>query len=166
MNKHYNYTIMKAPIGLIIPIWTIDPHFYLHRIYIGSSAEEFFNDYTNLSRASHPHINQLEQSLSSYFSSKTDIEFPLELLYFETFSKFERSVLLVLKNLSLGQVVSYGQLAEMSGHPKAFRAVGSVMNKNPFPLIIPCHRVIRSNGEIGEFALGKEMKKHLLQHEE
>ena len=165
MDKCYNYTIIESPIGPIVPIWTSDIHFYLHRIHIVASVEEYLSSRTNYSKASHPHIDQLEKSLDSYFLSKTEIAFPTDLLYFEQFTSFAQSVLLALKDLPLGEVVSYKQLAEKAGYPRAFRAVGHVMNKNPFPLIIPCHRVIRSNGDIGEFAFGKEMKRYLLLHE-
>ena len=116
-------------------------------------------------KSSHRYITKLKESIDLYFSSKVNIEFSSNLLFLNDFTDFTRSVLLDLKNSSFGQVLSYGELAGLSGHPKAYRAVGSVMNKNPFPLIVPCHRVIRSDGDIGEFALGVDMKKILLKHE-
>ncbi len=80
---------------------------------------------------------------------------------------FQRSVLKATRKIPRGQTVSYKELAEMSGHPNAVRAVASVMRNNRFPLIIPCHRVIRSDGTIGGFAgqhTGKmvKLKKQLL----
>jgi O-6-methylguanine DNA methyltransferase len=129
------------------------------------ALENLFNGYSIFEKTSHDHVKELMKSLDLYFSSKINIEFPSEFLYLEKFSNFTRNVLLTLKNIPFGQTLSYAHLAELTGHPKAFRAVGTVMNKNPFPLIIPCHRVIRSDGNIGEFALGTDMKKYLLQHE-
>ena len=129
------------------------------------ALKNLFKGYSIFEKSSHHHIKKLIKSLDLYLSSKINIEFPSELLYLEKFSDFTRNVLLTLKKIPFGQTLSYGRLAELSGHPKAYRAVGSVMNKNPFPLIIPCHRVILSNENIGEFALGKDMKEYLLQHE-
>jgi len=170
--QKYNYTIIETPIGFIAPVWIAEPRFYLLRLCIVdsfTSVTHMFKEFEGMGfdngKSSHPHVEQLEKSLDLYFSSKINIEFSSYLLCLENFSVFTRTVLLALKNIPFGQVISYGQLAELSGHPKAFRAVGSVMNKNPFPLIIPCHRVIRSNGNTGEFALGKDMKEYLLQHE-
>lgn len=80
-------------------------------------------------------------------------------------SPFRRKVLATLEKVPSGCVVSYGQLAELSGHPKAARAVGSVCHYNPFPLFIPCHRVISGDGTIGGFAFNKEIKKRLLDFE-
>lgn len=52
----------------------------------------------------------------------------------------------------IGRVITYADLATLIGHPNAYRAVGSAMNKNPFAPKVPCHRVVKSNGEIGGFA--------------
>ena len=64
-----------------------------------------------------------------------------------------------------GRVISYGDLATLIGHPKAYRAVGSAMNKNPFAPEVPCHRVVKSNGELGEFAQAISLKAKRLQEE-
>ena len=64
-----------------------------------------------------------------------------------------------------GRVISYGDLAILIGHPKAYRAVGSAMNKNPFAPEVPCHRVVKSNGELGEFAQAISLKAKRLQEE-
>ncbi|MEE8484466.1 MAG: methylated-DNA--[protein]-cysteine S-methyltransferase [Nitrospinota bacterium] len=65
---------------------------------------------------------------------------------------FHKKVYKKLMNVPYGKTVTYAELARMAGNPKASRAVGSAMAKNPMPLIIPCHRVIKSNGEIGNFS--------------
>lgn len=83
------------------------------------------------------------------------------------FSEFQRKVLLVLKRISYGETVSYGQLAQLSGNPKAARAIGTVMAKNPLPLILPCHRVIKADGSLGQFSAagGTATKKRMLEQE-
>lgn len=65
---------------------------------------------------------------------------------------FHKKVYKKLMKVPYGKTVTYAELAKMVGNPKASRAVGSAMAKNPLPLIIPCHRVIKSNGEIGNFS--------------
>ena len=57
-----------------------------------------------------------------------------------------------------GQTKTYKELAEMIDSPNACRAVGSALAKNPIPIIVPCHRIVNSNGKIGEFALGTDAK--------
>lgn len=79
---------------------------------------------------------------------------------------FQREVLTEAGAIPRGQVRSYGWLARRSGRPKAARAVGSVMATNPVPLIVPCHRVVRSDGHIGRYSLGGPHRKwELLRHE-
>ena len=78
---------------------------------------------------------------------------------------FQKDVWSALLKVPYGRTVSYSELAKMSGHPNAQRAVGNAVGKNPIPIIIPCHRVIRSDGSIGGFSLGVDLKKRLLRLE-
>jgi methylated-DNA-[protein]-cysteine S-methyltransferase len=72
----------------------------------------------------------------------------------------------VLKSkVPAGKVISYANLAKLIGHPNAYRAVGSAMNKNPFAPEVPCHRVVKSNGELGQFANDISVKVARLQAE-
>lgn len=75
---------------------------------------------------------------------------------------FEKRVLKITSTIPLGQTRSYSWVAQKAGKPKAVRAVGQALNKNPYPLLIPCHRVIHSDGRLGGYALGTKMKKQLL----
>jgi O-6-methylguanine DNA methyltransferase len=81
-------------------------------------------------------------------------------------SEFEKKIYdTLVKKVAFGSTVSYGELARLSGYPGAARAVGSAMRKNRFPLIIPCHRVIRASGHPGRYAGGDNLKKQLLAFE-
>ncbi len=82
-----------------------------------------------------------------------------------TLTAFQREALRELARLPFGQTLSYGELAARTGHPRAARAVGSVCNKNPYPLFIPCHRVIAAGGTLGGFAYPKSMKQEMLAFE-
>jgi O-6-methylguanine DNA methyltransferase len=81
-------------------------------------------------------------------------------------TEFERAVLLKAREIPAGQVRTYGWLAAAIGAPRAARAVGSALRKNPVPVLIPCHRVVRSDGQLGEYALGgPEAKRAILRAE-
>ena len=75
---------------------------------------------------------------------------------------FQEKVWSALAKIPYGQTRSYKEIAQAIGHPKAFRAVGNANGQNSIPLIIPCHRVIESNGGLGGFGHGLKVKKQLL----
>jgi methylated-DNA-[protein]-cysteine S-methyltransferase len=76
-------------------------------------------------------------------------------------SAFQKRLYLKLRQVPCGKVTTYQDLAHAVGS-KAYRAVGTAMNKNPFAPEVPCHRVVKANGEIGEFAYGSVQKTALL----
>ncbi len=77
-------------------------------------------------------------------------------------SEFQASVLVSCATIRPGQVRPYGWIAEELDKPGATRAVGTALAKNPIPLLIPCHRVVKSDGSVGSYAFGAEMKRDLL----
>ncbi|MHA1232420.1 MAG: MGMT family protein [Candidatus Helarchaeota archaeon] len=81
------------------------------------------------------------------------------------FSDFEKKVYEITRRIPEGKVATYGQIARIIGSPRSARAVGNALNKNPYPIIIPCHRVVKANGEVGGFAKGTEEKIKLLEKE-
>lgn len=105
----------------------------------------------------------LQVQIKNYFLGEA-VSFRVELDLSE-FSEFQRCVLLACRHeLPHGATVTYGELARLSGHPGAARAVGSVMAKNRLPLIVPCHRVVRSDHSLGGFSApgGIDTKRRLL----
>ena len=89
----------------------------------------------------------------------------LEHLDFSQCSDFQKSVLCADHAIPRGSVTTYGRLARQVGLPRASRAVGRALACNPFPIIIPCHRVVTSNGEVGGYRGGPDLKKTLLRLE-
>lgn len=81
---------------------------------------------------------------------------------FKTGTDFQKLVWKALTKIKYGEVVTYKQLSERLGKPEAARAVGNALGKNPLPLVIPCHRVIRTDGAMGGFTGGTDIKKTLL----
>ena len=78
---------------------------------------------------------------------------------------FQRQVLGEVASIPRGEVRSYGWIARRIGRPRAVRAVGSAVARNPVPLVVPCHRVVRSGGALGQFGFGTEAKRALLRQE-
>ena len=80
---------------------------------------------------------------------------------------FRKQVLKATRNLGYGQTVTYGELAAKAGHPRAARAVGTVMSSNCFPILIPCHRVLAAGGRLGGYTspAGTKLKIRLLELE-
>ncbi len=111
-------------------------------------------------------IMRTAQEITAYFNGEEgDKALPGKLLDGLDVSNFTRRVLQKVAEIPRGSTASYGEIAAMSGSPGAARAVGGVMASNPFPIIIPCHRVVRSDGGIGGFGGGREMKSWLLTFE-
>ena len=76
-----------------------------------------------------------------------------------------QSVYNLVSNIPPGKVATYGQLAASVGNPRAARGIGKILNKNPSPIIVPCHRVVCSDGHLGGYMYGKERKISLLLNE-
>lgn len=77
----------------------------------------------------------------------------------------DQDVYILLSKIPPGKVSTYGDVAKALGHPKAARAIGRIIANNPNPISIPCHRVVKSNGEIGGFAYGEQSKREILEKE-
>jgi methylated-DNA-[protein]-cysteine S-methyltransferase len=93
------------------------------------------------------------------------LKFDLDAVAFEICSTFQRRVLLAEYEIPRGWISTYGRISKNLGIMKGARAVGRVLSRNPFPIIIPCHRAVRSNGELGGFQGGLRMKRALLEYE-
>ena len=108
-------------------------------------------------------IDPARRELDEYFAGKRRVfDLPLDLAQV---ADFNRRVLRELERVPYGEVVTYGELAARAARPRAARAVGTVMNRNPLPIVLPCHRVIGANGRLVGYAGGLERKEKLLRHE-
>lgn len=77
-------------------------------------------------------------------------------------TSFAKKVYKAVINIPIGEVRSYKWVAKKAGRPGAFRAVGTILKNNPYPIIIPCHRVVKSNNELGGYVFGAKQKELLL----
>ena len=109
---------------------------------------------------------ELVAGIRAYFEGDC-VDFADILVELDGLSGFSEQVLITCRQVGYGRTVSYGRLAELVHRPGAGQAVGNVLAKNPVPLIIPCHRVIRSDGKIGGFSApgGISLKQRMLELE-
>ena len=107
--------------------------------------------------------DEVRRQLDEYFAGERQ-EFELE-LDLGPAREFGRAVLEQLARVPYGELTTYGTLAERAGRPRAARAVGTIMNRNPVPIVLPCHRVVGSTGSLVGYAGGLDRKRTLLELE-
>jgi O-6-methylguanine DNA methyltransferase len=133
-----HYGSLETPLGQVFVAWN---QIGVSAVMQTATAEEFERRFAErFQRRPRPTI-QLPADLGERFDLRSVTE-------------FERAVLLKAREIPKGEVRTYAWVAAQIGHPAAVRAVGSALRKNPVPLLIPCHRVVRSDGQIGQYALG------------
>ncbi|HSG96535.1 MAG TPA: methylated-DNA--[protein]-cysteine S-methyltransferase [Woeseiaceae bacterium] len=107
-------------------------------------------------------LDKARTQISEYFDgTRREFDLPLQL----GGTEFQVSVLEALQQIPYGETVSYGEIARRIGRPKAVRAVGAANGRNPLPIVVPCHRVIGSTGDLTGFGGGLDTKEALLRME-
>ena len=165
-----NKKIIKAtPFGNVYVIWHVlnnlprIVHVLLSKP--GLSAEDQASElYPNSRTSSCAEIDTIAISIKAYLEGE-DIKFSLNVVNLSQCSKFQQSVLRATYSIPRGSVSTYQLVSASLGIPKGARAVGNALANNPFPFIVPCHRVISSNRHIGGYGGGIEMKQALLERE-
>ena len=108
-------------------------------------------------------LDRARRELERYFKGR-DLTFDLE-VDLSVLSAFDRKVLEATARIPAGKVATYAQVAAKAGNPRASRAAGNALHKNPVAIIVPCHRVLRSDGSLGGYGGGLPVKEWLLRHE-
>ena len=155
------YTTLNSPIGKI----------YIAAVKEGIVKISFYNESPQeLEKYCQKHLGagvregseynrDAKQQILKYLEGKSQyLDFPVIHLN----SPFRKKVLEAERNIPYGATRSYGEVAKMVNNPRASRAVGSANAKNPLPLYFPCHRIITSNGRLGDFGGGLNVKQYLL----
>jgi methylated-DNA-[protein]-cysteine S-methyltransferase len=107
-------------------------------------------------------LDEVRRELDEYFEGRRrEFDLPLDLRV----ASFNEAVLNELARVPYGRTETYGGLAAKVGRPRAARAVGTIMNRNPIPIVLPCHRVVGANGSLTGYAGGLEVKRTLLELE-
>lgn len=105
-------------------------------------------------------LDQVAREVEEYFAGqRLAFDLPLD---FQLSQGFRRTVLSHLPEIGYGKTASYTAIAAAAGNPRAVRAVGTACAKNPLPVVVPCHRVVRSDGTIGQYVGGTDAKRALL----
>jgi methylated-DNA-[protein]-cysteine S-methyltransferase len=104
-------------------------------------------------------LDDVRRELDEYFEGRRrEFDLPLDLQV----APFQAEVLRELARVPYGQTDTYGHLASLVGRPRAARAVGTVMNRNPIPIVLPCHRIVGANGSLTGYGGGLPAKRFLL----
>ena len=151
------YTLLESPHGPVVVAWKVQG---LTHISFQDSKTPQLPDPTwqFVAEASHAAIDQLR----AYFAGSLQT-FGLPLAPQGT--RFQQAVWEALQAIPYGETITYAELAQWIGRPSAVRAVGAANGKNPLPIVVPCHRVIGSNGTLTGYAGGVHLKAALLDHE-
>jgi methylated-DNA-[protein]-cysteine S-methyltransferase len=115
----------------------------------------------------HPDATAISSAIIDYFAGKSHCTtIPLwNLLDMRHLTPLQQQVLWITSEIPYGHVRFYKEIAQALNRPRAYRFAGSCLAKNPFPIIIPCHRVVRSDFSVGKFGGGSEMKKKMIELE-
>jgi methylated-DNA-[protein]-cysteine S-methyltransferase len=169
--KTFSYRLLSSAFANVGVVWKQDQTGtspMIVRILLpreGLNVKEQMGEcYPGASSGSHPLIDPVMDRLGRYLSGEA-VEFSPGRLDLSLCGAFQQKVLQADFQIPRGKVTPYSGLACRLSAPRAARAVGTALARNPFPLIIPCHRVVRSDGMLGGFGGGLKMKKALLEME-
>lgn len=158
------YTLTPTAFGKIGIIWRqTRPQVLQIRLNRSQQGVEDFirQIYPDSTRHVSPETARLGGLIQCFLEGDA-VVFDMDMLAMETCTAFQRQVLLANAEIDRGSAGTYGGIAKRIGAAGGSRAVGHALAKNPFPIVIPCHRVVRTNGDIGEYQGGSDMKRALL----
>jgi len=163
------YAMCRSPFGSIAVVWdTVSDDPRVSRILLprpGLSARAIVKaSWPGAIRGRTLTIDRLAERIAAFLEGET-VRFRLSSIALDRCSPFQQAVLRAEFSVRRGTVATYGGIAERIGRPGAGRAVGRALATNPFPIVIPCHRAIRSDGSIGGYQGGPRMKRMLLERE-
>jgi len=169
VNATYYYDFVKTRFGLAAIVWFEDERgFRITRVLLPVPEERILQAigmaFPVATRKSCTIVRKFAKALQ-IFTEGRDTSFDTSVLEMSDAPPFHRKVLRALETISKGKVSTYGTIAAKSGAPGGARAAGQGCANNPFPLVFPCHRVIRSDGSLGGFGGGLKLKRALLEIE-
>lgn len=161
--------ITQTPFGAVCVVWASrDDAPVIERIVLSSpglsAVDRLSAGRPGLRAASCALIDHVATAIGRFLAGEA-IEFSLDIVDLDRCSEFQRRVLRAEHGVPRGRVSTYRLIAEHLGNPRGARAVGTALANNPFPLIVPCHRVVRSDRCIGGYRGGVGMKRELLARE-
>jgi methylated-DNA-[protein]-cysteine S-methyltransferase len=163
----FRHAIRTSSFGPIAIVWReAGKGPKVQRIFLPTEGEpeEPASVFPGSRRGRHPRITELTDAILRFLDG-SDVTFSLETIALDICSPFQRRVLRAEHRIPRGWVSTYGGIAAHLGIPFGGRAVGRALATNPFPIVIPCHRAVRSEGMLGGYQGGTAMKRVLLEFE-
>ena len=165
----YAYVLLPSAFGTLGMVWQETPAGpKVCRVVLpdehAPSEDTIQRTFVDAVQHSCPPITELGERIQGFLQGEA-IGFELDMITLERCSEFQQRVLLAEYAIPRGWVSTYGRIARHLGVPGGARAVGRALATNPFAIIIPCHRAVRANGELGGFQGGQKMKRALLKME-
>ena len=154
MSHTTSYTHVNGPLGRILLAWN---EHGLTRVNFQDGSESF-EPPSSWCRTEDDGLDVIDQFRAYFAGGLTAFDLPLA----PQGTAFQLSVWQALEDIPYGRTASYGQIARQIGRPTAFRAVGAANGRNPLPVVIPCHRVVGSDGRLTGYTGGLHIKKFLL----
>jgi methylated-DNA-[protein]-cysteine S-methyltransferase len=164
MKEKIHFIKVNTAFGEITILWMRMNDPKIQRILLPSQKDSLRTTYPSATRSASEEISEIAENIV-YFLEGEDRRFSLDRLDLDLCSKFQRRVIVAEYGIPRGFVSTYGRIAQYLGHPQSSRAVGRALATNLFPLVIPCHRAVKSSGELGGYQGGLGMKKRLLEME-
>ena len=148
------YGAIASDEGVVLLIWSRDREEVLRDLPDVADLE--------VGAAARRNLERLRRELHEYHTGRrTRFTVPVA----PRGTRFQKKVWEALCRIPYGKSTTYGELAKQIGSPRATRAVGQALKRNPVPILIPCHRILAARGKIGGFAGGLDEKRRLLEHE-
>ncbi|UCH20236.1 MAG: methylated-DNA--[protein]-cysteine S-methyltransferase [Deltaproteobacteria bacterium] len=161
------YVLIPSPFREVAIVYCEKP-FLLKKVFLPrANRQRLLEAIAGVGKAkpgSHPKALSVAETVKEYFNGKP-LQPNWKYLDMKGLTALQKSVLRATADIPFGTVRSYKEIAEAIRRPRAYRFVGTALANNPFPLLIPCHRVIRSDASLGQFGGGADLKRKLIERE-
>lgn len=163
-NSNVYHLIFKTDFGYAGLIFREKP-FILSKVMLPQISKKLLLDCFEKAEwgktGSNEKARSVSESIIAYFKGKV-IQPCWEWMDMSSLTPLQKTVLLAVADIPYGETLTYKDIAETISRPGAYRFVGTTLAKNPFPILIPCHRVIKSDGSVGQFGGGSEQKRKMI----
>jgi O-6-methylguanine DNA methyltransferase len=154
--------LTDSPIGAVWVSWSVNGITGVSPQFASATIDDFMDVHRRLVHEASHLPNDLDEAVTAGLLDGDTIGLPID---FRGVPEFQQSVLSTCATIPPGVVHPYGWIAAEIHNPGSVRAVGTALGRNPIPLLIPCHRIVKSDGSVGNYAFGPDLKQQLLVRE-
>jgi methylated-DNA-[protein]-cysteine S-methyltransferase len=156
MKTTFRFERMESPLGPMLLLATGDA---LAAIHFDGQRHQIATDAESRHDPDHPALRAAKAQLTEYFGgTRTAFDLPLA----PVGTAFQRAVWSAIRSVGYGETIAYGELAARAGAPRSIRAAGAATGRNPWGIVVPCHRIVGADGSLTGYAGGLERKRALL----